>query len=707
MLTEHLISINWAGDVKYVTIDLGEWNQTSANNNEYYYSKLIEDGTTVYTRVQVTHNGQVWQSTAILNPSATEDRQDIITEPVLGHTNWVHISGQLNEVFYYTTSETKDLDEGGVSMGSDVPYWLPNQSFFLQEYLDESDVSDESDEGLNPWYYCAFRPYMWRKSHRIVGDDTENYTVLEAAHIIGVYGETGEVIMADIDDEMTTVGIDSDGILQTESPITITTHAQIWRGGMALPIAMTGIIDGQSATLTHLVGNTPANMSISLAVNSSDNTILDITIQLQDGLDFNTHSSYILKFRVTGEDDGEYFNRFVTHEIKGNRDASDGLVYTLIPDVNAVHKSASGQLSANNIPVHCYTRVGGVSTEISSPNLYLYYNGSSTATQYSTTSKVVINSDTISVTVAWYPTAWTPQTGSTSAAYDKETIIVVSDGVDGTSAPSYHQFKYAWSAMASGNPSDVTSWSASIPASVSGKPYLWLQDSYYELSGSSYGSPTVTYVRLNGDNGTSFTPKGSFTQSDWSGYNTIQAYLSAVHSNPSVGDAYIYQADGHLWLWNGQEWQDVGQIKGDPGVDAIRVDLDNENDTMLYDGSGVLVTGNVVSHATLYDGNTSYTTTGVTWSINAPSGNATSGCNASISGNTVTVTAMTASSGYVYVRALYNGVYYYSQLTLKRIIDADRYDIVVNPNSVSYNITTGSPANTEIHVNVYKTRCTR
>ena len=700
MLAQHMININWAGDVKYVTIDMGEWNAASAQNHEYFYSKTYEEGTTVYTRVQVTHNGQVWQSIANLASGNVDDRQDIMTAPYLGHTNWVHISGQLNEVFYYTTSETKDLDEGGVSMGSDEPYWLTDQSFFLQEYLDESDTEE------NPWFYCAFRPFMWRKSHRVVGNDSEHYSILENPHIIGVYGETGEVIMADIDDEMTTVGIDSDGILQTDSPIVITTHAQIWRGETALPIAMTGVIDGQTVTLTHLVGDVPADMSITLAVNSQDATILDITIELQNGLDFNTYSSYILKFRITGQDDGEYFNRFVIHEVKGNRDASDGLVYTLIPDVNAVHKSADGTLSDNNIPVHCYTMVGGVRTEVLSPNVWLYYNGSTTPTQYNNTSKVAINSSTITVTAAWYPVAWTPSTGSANAAYDRETIIVVSDGADGTSAPSYHTFKYGWSANASGSPSDVSLWSDSIPPTVSGKPYLWLQDSYYQLVNSSYGAPTVTYARLNGDNGTSFVPKGSFTQADWSGYASIQAYLTAVHSNPSVGDAYIYQLDGHLWLWNGQEWRDVGQIKGDPGVDAIRVDLDNENDTMLYDGSGNLCSGSVVSHATLYDGNTAYTTTGVTWSINAPSGSAVSGCSAIISGNQVTVSSMSANTGFVYVRALYNGLYYYSMLTLKRIVDADRYDIIVDPNSVSYNITTGSPASTEIHVNVYKTTCT-
>lgn len=194
LLVERMYTVDWVGDVKYLTIDMGEWNSTDAANNTYYYKKQTttvgSDSRVVYTRCQVTHNGSVWQTVQKATNNNANWTQYITTEPKLTNTEWVRISGATSTTIYYTTSETKDLDEGGVGMGSDVPYWRTDQSFFLKEYLDESDVSDASDEGLNPWYYCEFRPFMWRKSVMKTGSDDDTQ-VVEAPHIIGVFGETG------------------------------------------------------------------------------------------------------------------------------------------------------------------------------------------------------------------------------------------------------------------------------------------------------------------------------------------------------------------------------------------------------------------------------------------------------------------------------------------------------------------------------------
>lgn len=44
-------------------------------------------------------------------------------------------------------------------------------------------------------------------------------------------------------------------------------------------------------------------------------------------------------------------------------------------------------------------------------------------------------------------------------------------------------------------------------------------------------------------------------------YNALDAI-----TNQSVNDAHIVESDGHLWIWNGSNWTDAGQIVGPTGA---------------------------------------------------------------------------------------------------------------------------------------------
>ena len=139
--------------------------------------------------------------------------------------------------------------------------------------------------------------------------------------------------------------------------------------------------------------------------------------------------------------------------------------------------------------------------------------------------------------------------------------------------------------------------------------------------------------------------------------------------------------------------------KGEAGANAIRLDLDNENDTMLYDDLGNLVSGNVTSQATLYNGATKVTS-GIEWS--APS----TGCTATVSSTgLVTVTAMSASTGKCTVTAKYNNVNYTSVLSLKKVVNGARYEIQLSADSVSVNTSTGAVSvyDDSITANFYRT----
>lgn len=184
LLVEHIYTVDWVGDVRHLTIDMGEWNATDAANNKYYFKRSTDGGVVTYTHCYVTHNGSSWVSTGTRTTDGTDN---ITTEPTSTNTSWVRVG----YTYYYTTSETDDLDEGGVGQGAEEVIWRTDQSFFFQ-----GEISGEE----NPYYYCEFRPYMWRKTTN-KATATSNEVVIEQPHVIGVFGETGRnyIIQTNVD----------------------------------------------------------------------------------------------------------------------------------------------------------------------------------------------------------------------------------------------------------------------------------------------------------------------------------------------------------------------------------------------------------------------------------------------------------------------------------------------------------------------------
>lgn len=145
--------------------------------------------------------------------------------------------------------------------------------------------------------------------------------------------------------------------------------------------------------------------------------------------------------------------------------------------------------------------------------------------------------------------------------------------------------------------------------------------------------------------------------------------------------------------------QSVSAISnGIDGKNTVRVDLDNENDTMLHNGSGELISGNCVTHAKLFDGQVQVQS-GITWRIKTKT-NVT----ATISDDTVTVTAISANSGSVVIAVTYKGVEYTAILSIKKLVGVDKYEIVTTPDSVSYNGNNDTYSSQSIKVDVYRTK---
>jgi len=158
--------------------------------------------------------------------------------------------------------------------------------------------------------------------------------------------------------------------------------------------------------------------------------------------------------------------------------------------------------------------------------------------------------------------------------------------------------------------------------------------------------------------------------------------------------------------------------KTSDGDGAFILDLDNENDSMLYDGADNLISGQVVSTASLFKGATKITS-GITWKIDsvvgctkANGGNATNteqtgATDAWISTNgLVKVNGISTTNASVVVKATYGGKSYTATLTLKKLKGVDKYELVINPSALTYNQTTqkvNNASSVTVAVEVWRT----
>lgn len=250
-----------------------------------------------------------------------------------------------------------------------------------------------------------------------------------------------------------------------------------------------------------------------------------------------------------------------------------------------------------------------------------------------------------------------------------------------------------------------TTWKQERPQLTAETPYLW----NFEISSDSRGNRYVTDVICIGNFAKGIT-------------SIVETYaISAQNSVPSGRDypSDIAEADWNdeahavaptdekRYQWNKttttyndgsvQKNYHISAVKGIDGKGAIYIDLDNENDSMLYDGSGNLISGNMVSNIKLYD-NGSDKTSGRTFSVDS-----SYGVFASITGAVLTITSMSANSGYVVVKCIYNGVPYYARFTCKKVVGTDKYEIVCTPSALIFNDDTDTGSQITVTIQVYKT----
>lgn len=128
---------------------------------------------------------------------------------------------------------------------------------------------------------------------------------------------------------------------------------------------------------------------------------------------------------------------------------------------------------------------------------------------------------------------------------------------------------------------------------------------------------------------------------------------------------------------------------GEPGQNSVRLALDNEHEDFLYNDAGTLVSpsGGATSVIHLYDGNTDKIQQIDNAQLTISGREGTTAELAYLSNRKLVVEGITADSAKVTVRAEYpygSGKYYYADFTANKARQ-DKYDLLLNPNSIAYN----------------------
>lgn len=250
-----------------------------------------------------------------------------------------------------------------------------------------------------------------------------------------------------------------------------------------------------------------------------------------------------------------------------------------------------------------------------------------------------------------------------------------------------------------------TTWKQERPQLTAETPYLW----NFEISSDSRGNRYVTDVICIGNFAKGITSiVETYAISAQNSVPSGRYYPSDIEESDWDDEAHaVAPTDEKRYQWNKttttyndgsvQNNYHISAVKGIDGKGAIYIDLDNENDSMLYDGSGNLISGNMVSNIKLYDNGVDKTS-GRTFSIDS-----SYGVTASISGYVLTITSMSANSGYVVVKCIYNSVPYYARFTCKKVIGTDKYELVCTPSALTFNDDTDTGSQITVTIQVYKT----
>lgn len=212
-------------------------------------------------------------------------------------------------------------------------------------------------------------------------------------------------------------------------------------------------------------------------------------------------------------------------------------------------------------------------------------------------------------------------------------------------------------------------------------------------SPGSPGARSVLHIRYSNDGGKTFTANSGKTPGEYIGM--YSDYTQADSTN--VSDYVWYKFKGEDGL---------------PGTSHTLVDLDNENDSVLYTEGGTRITDFPTSHAYLFVGknqikgddleNASWTITG--------DGNCSFRSDPYYEGSTLVGKVIyltgwvSGNQAAITVACTYNGATSVDVFTIKKLVGVDKWELVVSPNAVSYDPNHDSNSNGYSHDTI-KAQC--
>ena len=322
------------------------------------------------------------------------------------------------------------------------------------------------------------------------------------------------------------------------------------------------------------------------------------------------------------------------------------------------------------ITAHLYRRVGdGVAELFAVPKIIMRaykINGQEITSGVGGYPSTKYNSSFF--TIQKYDYTWGERAKYVVEFYDASNNILVTsaicrnldgtNGTNGSSAPYYDVYQYAWNSSIDTHPD--SGWSDTIPSQGS-NAYLWIKTTRWNWNSatSQYVEGATSYGRMTGERGTSIqtkgpaiaviydvysymqdlpssAPKGSYAfvrydqnykhlwqylPTGWEAndytFKTNDIVLKLGDSQPwkftaggqgtldhitaaTDGDAYSVKMDGHLWQWNLEalNWLDLGQFKGEKGDDGTTYYTHIAWATNVYSEQGnIYVVGFVTSKA--------------------------------------------------------------------------------------------------------------
>lgn len=138
--------------------------------------------------------------------------------------------------------------------------------------------------------------------------------------------------------------------------------------------------------------------------------------------------------------------------------------------------------------------------------------------------------------------------------------------------------------------------------------------------------------------------------------------------------------------------------RGESG-NSIYMDLDNEYDSILYDGANNKVGSAVSTKVYIYNNGTDVSNE--ISRVRIVDRNNVSENEVSILGRDITVSGL-SDDGYVLIGATYNNIEYTSKFSIKKLSGRDKFELSINPNAIAVN-TNDTQSNRVISVQVFRT----